>query len=158
MREEQELSSTERRWSSVFPAEPVSAQPCRDALCGRWGCSLISLNYLLFSARRQMSSYFFAYLLVLWKERKSEADLIRFPHSQGPTKVRAVWVSHVCAAERTVVLRRAGALCALGAALLVPILPAFMQQPTHPMVLHHVQPEAILRRNLQRHLCPIWGK
>lgn len=49
-------------------------------------------------------------------------------------------------------------LCAPGAVLLAPVLPALMQQPTYPIVPHHIQPEAILRRNLQRPLCPIWGK
>lgn len=47
---------------------------------GEEAVSLISVNYLLLSARSKMSSYFFAYLIVLWKQRKSEADLIRFRH------------------------------------------------------------------------------
>lgn len=92
--------------AASFLLSQVAAQPWRDGFCGRRGCSLISLNYLLFSARSQMSSYFFACLLVLWKQRKSEADLITFCCSWEPAKVQAAWVSHVCGAVRSVVLQQ----------------------------------------------------
>lgn len=135
----EELRSTERRSSSIIPAE---TDPCpagrRWFFCARRETRL-SFNLAKLSAVLCKKPNVISLLCILSCAMKAEeirgwSDLI--PLLLGPAKVWAVWISHVCVCWRSVVLGKCCVLWDLHSLLLV--LPILMQQSTYPVVSHHI--------------------
>lgn len=157
MQEEEEPRSTERRSSSIVPAEPG----CCPAM-KRWFLWEKRLFFNLYKLSavlcKKPNVILFLRMLacaVEAEEIRGRSDnillLLRASKSSGCLGEPCLWSCKECGPTT-------GVLCTPGAMFLVPMLPALIQQLLCPLLPHHIQLEAIPRRNLQQSLCAIWGR